>query len=105
MLYQSPAAGVKMTDNEPVPWRLVAQVYWSIFWRTALMYFVIHAPFDALYLWLIATGRLDESMDLFALRLVLVWLIMLGSGLIALKSALGKRYHGFRIQIIREPVS
>jgi hypothetical protein len=92
-----------MTDeSHPITWDIAARVYWAIVWRAIAMYLVGFTP---LLLWLMATPeRLDDTSYL-VLRLATAWLLVFGAGFIAVRTALRKRYRGFRIQINREPLS
>jgi len=87
--------------DESITWGVVLRVYWLIAWRTLAAYFLIYGAFN---LWLMATDRLDDS-SYFVLRIPLAWLVLARASFIAVRMALRKRYHGFRIQITREPVS
>ena len=98
-----------MTD-EPITWRIALKFYWLIVWRTVVMYMLAYAPFNLVYVWLLSTGRLDDSNDdignrLFLARLVLSTLLLAGASFIAVRMALRKRYRGFSLQVVREPVS
>jgi hypothetical protein len=65
------------------------------------MYVLGYTP---LILWLMADERLDDPSYL-VLRFAYACLLFLGTGFIAVRMALRKRYRGFRIQISREPLS
>jgi hypothetical protein len=81
--------------DESVTWGITVRVYWLI------MYFLTYGAF---VLWLMVTDRLDDG-SYFLMRIALVFLLLFAASFVALWMALRKRYRGFRIQIIREPVS
>jgi hypothetical protein len=89
-------------NDEPVSWGSTLRVYWLIVWRTLAMYTIVYAPFA---LWRMASDDRLNDPDYLALSVGLAWLLLLGGGFIAMKMAFRKRYRGFRIQIIRDPVS
>ena len=98
-----------MTDK-PITWGVALRFYWLIVWRTAVMYTLAYIPFNLVYLWLLSTGRLDDNNDdisnrIFIVRLVVSTLLLVGANFIAVRMALRKRYRGFSLQIVREPVS
>jgi hypothetical protein len=91
-----------MTDeSNPITWDIALRFYWTIVWRALVMYAIGCSP---LFLWLMVDERLDDPSYL-VLRFAYAWLLLLGTGFIAVRMALRKRYRGFRIRISREPLS
>lgn len=88
-------------DSDPITWGVTVRIYWTIVWRSLAMYVVGWTP---LFLWLKVDDRLDDPSYL-VLRFAYGSVLLLGTGSIAVRMALRKRYRGFTLQIHREPLS
>jgi hypothetical protein len=90
-------------NDEPISWNDTARVYWTILWRNTAMMLAVLVPFNLLLLWLVFHRLLDRDGLLFWSKIFVVFLFLL-SGFLSVRMALRKRYRGFRIQIVREPI-